>query len=967
MNVDGLHDLGEEYAQHVLLADFNFTWTPSTRHARVDDALRELSNLPSAVPASLLPGCLEFVDEHIAISDLTVAEKAVENVDDQYICPIAVSYHDGRKAAHLTGVAFPVPVVSYQYFATAVRRQLQLGPGDAVVLGCISPRSWEPIKLFDPSVRFNAVYPAGSFLYSAYIVPSASRHYVMVTVRDFSTYKVICPPAMLALDRKPDVMSFSMLAEQRKLFNTLLRPYHDAGDEVMDVPFMSSYTAHNGPHAPPHYTIRVASDAHVTRYGFRLFSGYAVDAMLKSSQAIKGVMRWSAVLVNQARLQSARWHDIKTKYIRKQYYGETDDEVTYHFALGPGTLRIRATGKKMVAMLYPPCSLDVKGVFAWELSRQLTSCIFSPLGMDQESLLNMIGWVSRVDVQPAQQPRRLKTLLRPHQLTSLGFMLAKESSTRSPTIAESLWARLPTGGWYSGGWYGSSSTFAVTRQPPMNAQLRGGLLADAMGLGKTCEVIALCLANPPESTAANRATLVLCPASLLQQWHDEIRKHAGEALGVLIYHGKNKHGVTRQSIATDYDVVIMSYNTYASAVKSQDAVVNNLCWHRVVYDESHTMSATITQCPPKSKNAWLVSATPLKNIDRQLGALGLPGDICRRVMNESQSSATFVLLNIMCRHTAEDAAMQLPSVHQKVIKVHLEAEERAVYDELNRLTRQRANSNGITALGIMNAVQGLRSVCAGGVYDVESLKACTTGKHDKADPNLRAPNDDVCAVCMEGYEQPTLTSCQHWFCRECIEASLQFKAACPMCRRLQTKSNLRYGVRFDFKESEAPPVVVRCTSKHAAVLRLVEQAKQNDPYAKICVFASHTASIAHLETELQAAGRGVVSIKGTTDVSRRSKLLAEFQAASGIDVCLLTMRCASSGLNLMGANVVIFADVSLNPEMVDQAIGRVWRQGQQREVWVYHVVAANTLEERAFDHLQSFRTRPSKENLISFL
>jgi SNF2 family DNA or RNA helicase len=69
----------------------------------------------------------------------------------------------------------------------------------------------------------------------------------------------------------------------------------------------------------------------------------------------------------------------------------------------------------------------------------------------------------------------------------------------------------------------------------------GGLLADAMGLGKTLQTLATMVGNPPskEDIKANkRATLIVLPASAIRQWKDEIEIHVDKGLFPKIMHYK---------------------------------------------------------------------------------------------------------------------------------------------------------------------------------------------------------------------------------------------------------------------------------------------------------------------------------------------------------------------------------------------------------------------------------------------
>ena len=59
-----------------------------------------------------------------------------------------------------------------------------------------------------------------------------------------------------------------------------------------------------------------------------------------------------------------------------------------------------------------------------------------------------------------------------------------------------------------------------------------------------------------------------------------------------------------------------------------------------------------------------------------------------------------------------------------------------------------------------------------------------------------------------------------------------------------------------------------------------------------------------------------------------------FQRDPPTTVFLLSMRSGSVGINLTSANYVFILEPALNPALEEQAIGRAWRMGQQREVTV---------------------------------
>ncbi|KAJ7076087.1 SNF2 superfamily protein [Mycena belliarum] len=90
--------------------------------------------------------------------------------------------------------------------------------------------------------------------------------------------------------------------------------------------------------------------------------------------------------------------------------------------------------------------------------------------------------------------------------------------------------------------------------------LKGGLLGDQMGLGKTVQMIA-CMCKHPSEDPACKTTLILAPLALLVQWQQEIATKTTAEWKVLIYHGSNKP--KKKSELLKYDVVLTTYSTAA--------------------------------------------------------------------------------------------------------------------------------------------------------------------------------------------------------------------------------------------------------------------------------------------------------------------------------------------------------------------------------------------------------------------
>lgn len=212
-------------------------------------------------------------------------------------------------------------------------------------------------------------------------------------------------------------------------------------------------------------------------------------------------------------------------------------------------------------------------LFCRDKINPVTSLLWGP-GL-RDRLFEMVRPVDWNREQP--QPANLKCTLFRYQRRALDWMLWRESFTAGSNV-ESLHApdvgslksqlpeqsilwqpiELPSGHEL----YFNPEDKELSLQLPNSRaeeQVAGGLLCEEMGLGKTVEIIAVALSNPPlpaaermkiadgveidvlDSSSLKGAfpggTLIVCPPSLLEQWHEEFERHTGGALTVSLYRG----------------------------------------------------------------------------------------------------------------------------------------------------------------------------------------------------------------------------------------------------------------------------------------------------------------------------------------------------------------------------------------------------------------------------------------------
>jgi E3 ubiquitin-protein ligase SHPRH len=192
--------------------------------------------------------------------------------------------------------------------------------------------------------------------------------------------------------------------------------------------------------------------------------------------------------------------------------------------------------------------------------------------------------------------------------------------------------------------------------------LRGGILAEEMGLGKTVEMIALMCLNrrepqpkpDPDGLKYSGATLIITPPAILEQWKQELEKHA-PSLRVYYYPGITAHRERQNGKAktlddeemvnelAEADVVLTTYTVISKEIHYAGAVKRNLrhekrfeqrktpliriSWWRVCLDEAQMIESGVSHAAQVARVipreiAWAVTGTPLrKNIDDLFGLL----------------------------------------------------------------------------------------------------------------------------------------------------------------------------------------------------------------------------------------------------------------------------------------------------------------------------------------------------------
>jgi SNF2 family DNA or RNA helicase len=128
-------------------------------------------------------------------------------------------------------------------------------------------------------------------------------------------------------------------------------------------------------------------------------------------------------------------------------------------------------------------------------------------------------------------------------------------------------------------------------------------------------------------------------------------------------------------------------------------------------------------------------------------------------------------------------------------------------------------------------------------------------------------------------------------------------------------------------------------AKEIALLDLLGR----NPAQKKMVFVHHRDSMAHLGTLLRARGMSFAVFDGSMSGPEKDAAVDAFRASVSI---LLCSESGGEGRNLQFCNTLINFDIPWNPMAIEQRIGRIDRIGQTREVFVFNLATAGTIEDQ---------------------
>ncbi|MGW2593000.1 SNF2-related protein [Streptomyces sp. NPDC001515] len=415
----------------------------------------------------------------------------------------------------------------------------------------------------------------------------------------------------------------------------------------------------------------------------------------------------------------------------------------------------------------------------------------------------------------------------------------------------------------------------------------GGCLADDMGLGKTITLIALHLHR-----AHPAPTLVVCPASLLGNWHREINRFAP---GVPV---RRFHGTGRSLAGADAGFVLTTYGT----MRSSAAELAAHRWGLIVADEAqhvknpHSSTAKALRTLPSPARVAL-TGTPVENNLSELWAL----------LDWTTPGLLGPLKAFRARHarTAENTGTAAGFANDEAV------------ERLSRLVRPFLL------------------------------------RRRKSDPGIAPelpPKTETDHPVFLTREQATLYEATVRETMAYIEASEGIARRGLIMKLLASLKQICNHPAQYLKED--PARLSGRSGKLALLDELLDTILAED--GSVLVFTQYVTMARLLSAHLAARAIPSQLLHGGTPVAERERMVDRFQEGE-VPVFLLSLKAAGTGLNLTRASHVIHYDRWWNPAVEEQATDRAYRIGQTQPVQVHRLIAEGTVEDRIGEMLLAKR------------
>ena len=413
----------------------------------------------------------------------------------------------------------------------------------------------------------------------------------------------------------------------------------------------------------------------------------------------------------------------------------------------------------------------------------------------------------------------------------------------------------------------------------------GGILADDMGLGKTLQVISLLL-DYNENSDEKRTSMVVCPSSLALNWFNEINKFAPTLKTTVIAGNAEERKRLIQKLQ-DYDIIITSYDLLKRDVDTYTEI--NYEYKFIIADEAQYIKNNNTQ-----------NFKAIKKIKAQT-KFALTGTPIENSLAELWSIFDFSMPGYLYSYRKFKESFETPIIKEedtyKMSKLKMLIEPFI----LRRIKEEVLTELPEKTVTVLNSEME------------EEQQKLYMSYMSKAREEVE--NELIAS----GFEKNQM---------KILALLMRLRQIC--CHPKLFIDNYDGG-----------------SGKLNQCMEIIKDAVQGNH--KILLFSGYTSMFDIIEKELEKEDIKYFKLTGQTKVSERIELVDEFNENNDIKVFLISLKAGGTGLNLIGADMVIHYDPWWNISAENQATDRTYRIGQKRNVQVYKLITKNSIEEKIYE------------------
>ncbi|MGN1326678.1 MAG: DEAD/DEAH box helicase [Clostridia bacterium] len=444
----------------------------------------------------------------------------------------------------------------------------------------------------------------------------------------------------------------------------------------------------------------------------------------------------------------------------------------------------------------------------------------------------------------------------------------------------------------------------------------GGILADDMGLGKTVQILCVICSYLEEKEEEKKTILVVCPSSLCLNWQNEIEKFT---IGVnsIVIHGSLEERQKQISSIPQFNIAITSYELLKRDIEEYQKY--NYKFKYIIADEAQYIKNNNTQ-----------NAKAIKNINAEI-RYALTGTPIENSLSELWSIFDFIMPGYLFGYRKFKELYETP-----IVKDNDEKTMQKLKKLIEPFVLRRIKGEVLTELP------------------------------DKMVTVLNSQMEEEQQEIYMSYLAQAKKNAMQEIKENGIEKS-QIKILALLTRLRQICCHPSLFID-NYKGK---------SGKLNQCIQIVKDAIQAGH--KILLFSGYTAMFEIIEKELKKENIEYLKLTGQTKVSDRINLVNEFNNNPDKKLFLISLKAGGTGLNLIGADMVIHYDPWWNLSAENQATDRTYRIGQKRNVQVYKLITKNSIEEKIYelqkrketliDNMlstnQTFISKLSKEDIMS--